>query len=117
MLFKNSSKINKIRGYALILVFIGVLIMYVGLLFRSHFLVMSIFMLLGFIAILLSSGIYMWVGMLSTKTIPVTCPSCQQSTKMLGRVDICTHCNEPLTLDPDLDGKPFDKKYNRKSTN
>jgi len=33
---------------------------------------------------------------------------------MLGRVDMCMHCNEPLTLDPQLEGKEFDETYNRK---
>ena len=32
---------------------------------------------------------------------------------MLGRVDMCGHCREPLTLDPSLEGKEFDVSYNR----
>jgi hypothetical protein len=27
------------------------------------------------------------------------------------------YCNEPLTLDPTLEGKEFDEKYNRKTRN
>ncbi|MBM7647009.1 putative RNA-binding Zn-ribbon protein involved in translation (DUF1610 family) [Scopulibacillus daqui] len=115
MFLKKSSKINKFRTFALLLVFIGIAIMYAGIFFKSHVIIMTIFMLLGFISVILSSGIYLWVGMLSTKTVKVICPNCGKPTKILGRVDMCMSCNEPLTLDPNLEGKPFDIKYNRKS--
>ena len=113
MFFKRSSKVNKFRNFALILVFAGIAIMYVALLFRTHPIIMTFFMCIGFLAVLLSSGVYLWVGLLSTKIIPVICPNCSKPTKVLGRVDLCMHCNEPLTVDPSLEGKEFDKKYNR----
>ncbi len=75
---------------------------------------MTIFMLLGLLCIVASTVVYFWIGMLSTKAVQVVCPSCQRYTKMLGRVDMCMYCNEPLTLDPSLEGKDFDEKYNRK---
>jgi hypothetical protein len=28
---------------------------------------------------------------------------------------MCMYCNEPLTLDPNLEGKDFDEKYNRRT--
>jgi len=31
---------------------------------------------------------------------------------MLGRADICANCNQPLTLDPALEGKEFNEDYN-----
>lgn len=114
MAFKYSSKINKLRTIALSLVFIGIIIMYGGIFFQSSPLLMTIFMVIGFLCIILSTVIYFWVGMISTKTVQVVCPSCQKPTKMLGRVDACMYCNEPLTLDKDLEGKEFDLKYNRK---
>ncbi len=43
---KYSSKINKIRSFALGLIFIGFIIMYIGIFFKNHPLVMTIFMLL-----------------------------------------------------------------------
>jgi len=33
---------------------------------------------------------------------------------MLGRADICANCNQPLTLDPSLEGKAFNQDYNNK---
>jgi Zinc-ribbon containing domain len=111
---KKSSKINNIRTFALSLLFIGFIIMYGGVFFRENQIVMTIFMLLGFLAIIGSTVVYFWIGMLSTKTIQVVCPTCNRTTKMLGRVDICMYCNEPLTLDPSLEGKEFDEKYNSK---
>lgn len=112
---KYSSKINKIRSFALGLIFAGFIVMYGGIFFRSNVVVMTIFMLLGLIFIIASTVVYFWIGMLSTRTVQVTCPSCQKPTKMLGRVDVCMYCKEPLTLDPTLEGKDFDEKYNRKN--
>ena len=112
---KYSSKINKIRTFALSLVFIGFIIMYVGVFFRSSILLMSVFMILGVLSILLSTAVYFWIGMLSTKAVQVVCPNCEKPTKILGRVDMCMHCREPLTLDKNLEGKEFNESYNRKS--
>jgi predicted RNA-binding Zn-ribbon protein involved in translation (DUF1610 family) len=111
--YKN--KINRIRTFALSLIFIGFIIMYIGIFFRNHQVIMLIFMLLGVLAIIASTGVYAWIGMLSTKAIQVECPNCGKHTKMLGRVDMCMYCREPLTLDPTLEGKEFDEEYNRKN--
>lgn len=114
MSIKYSNKINKIRTFALALIFIGIVIMYIGIFFRTSMLVMSIFMILGFLTVLSSAVVYAWIGMLSTRAVQVVCPTCNKVTKMLGRVDACMYCREPLTLDPKLEGKEFDEKYNRK---
>jgi len=111
---KYSSKINKIRTFALSLIFIGFIIMYIGLLFKNSPILMVLFMFLGFLSIIASCIVYFMIGMLSTKAVQVVCPSCNKVTKMLGRVDICMYCREPLTLDRELAGKEFDETYNRK---
>ncbi|MCJ8009165.1 YgzB family protein [Lederbergia wuyishanensis] len=111
---KYSNKINKIRTFALSLVFIGFVIMYLGIFFKTNVVVMTIFMLLGLLAIVASTLVYFWIGMLSTKALQVICPNCGKPTKILGRVDMCMYCREPLTVDPNLEGKEFDEKYNRK---
>ncbi|WP_318616511.1 YgzB family protein [Sporosarcina sp. YIM B06819] len=109
--YKN--KINRIRSFALALIFLGVVIMYIGIFFRSNEIVMLIFMTLGFLSIIASTVVYAWIGTLSTRAVQIQCPSCGRHTKMLGRVDMCGHCREPLTLDPSLEGKEFDVSYNR----
>ncbi|GEL78172.1 YgzB family protein [Tenuibacillus multivorans] len=114
MSLKYSNKINKIRTIALSLIFAGMIIMYIGLLFKNYEWVMVLFMFLGLIAIALSTVIYFWIGMLSTRAIQVVCPECEKPTKVLGRVDACMHCKQPLTLDRNLEGKEFDEKYNSK---
>lgn len=111
---KYKSKINKIRTFALSLVFVSFFVMYIGIIFKSKPIIMTIFMFLGLIIFLTSTIVYFRIGMLSTKAVQVICPNCKKPTKILGRVDICMHCNEPLTLDKDLEGKEFDEKYNRK---
>jgi Zinc-ribbon containing domain len=113
-MIKYTSKINKIRTFALSLVFIGIIIMYAGLFFKTSFVVMSIFMVIGFIATIASAGVYFWIGMISTQAVQVVCPNCGKVTKVLGRVDACMSCNQPLTMDKGLEGKEFDEKYNSK---
>ena len=109
---KHSNKIHRIRTFALVLIFGGIIIMYIGLFFQSTPLVMTLFMLLGFLAIIGSTVIYFWVGMLSSKAVHVICPNCEKGTKVLGKVDACMFCDEPLTLDRSLEGKEFDEAYN-----
>ncbi|MGN7941888.1 YgzB family protein [Virgibacillus sp. 6R] len=112
---KYTSKINKIRTFALSLVFVGFIIMYLGIFFRTNIWIMTIFMLLGMLSIIASTVVYFWIGMLSTRAVQVICPTCEKPTKILGRVDMCMHCKEPLTLDKELEGKEFDENYNRKN--
>ncbi|SFE31506.1 Zinc-ribbon containing domain-containing protein [Lentibacillus persicus] len=109
-----SSKINKIRSFALILIFVGFAVMYGGLLSRNIEWLMLTLFLFGLLFIILSCVVYFWIGMLSTKAVPIICPSCEKPTKMLGRVDACMHCKQPLTLDKDLEGMEFDEKYNKR---
>ncbi|GAB7389339.1 YgzB family protein [Bacillaceae bacterium] len=107
MLF--SSKINKLRNIALSLVFLGVLIMYIGYAgfagyfgssFHHSMTFMAIFLVLGFLMMIASCVMYMWVGMLSTKAVRVVCPTCGKTTKILGALDECMFCKQALTLDP-----------------
>ncbi|RSK26166.1 hypothetical protein EJF36_04335 [Bacillus sp. HMF5848] len=114
MSIKYSSKINKIRSFALALIFVGFIVMYIGIFFRGNLWIMTLTMLLGVLFMIASTVVYFWIGMLSTKTIQVVCPSCGKQTKVLGRVDLCMFCNEALTLDKSLEGKEFDESYNRK---
>ena len=110
-----SSKINKIRSFALILIFGGILLMYVGLLLKKTEWLMLVFFILGVLMILLSLVVYLWIGTLSLRAIPIICPNCEKPTKMLGRVDACMHCKQTLTLDKNLEGEEFDEKYNKRS--
>ena len=113
---KRGNKINRARNIALLLIFGGIGVMYLGLLAKSITWLMIIFMLLGLVMVLASSALYFIVGMASTKAIIVTCPNCEKETKMLGRVDLCMYCDEPLTIDRSLEGKEFDEKYNKRQS-
>src|SRR5699024_12064363 len=109
-----SSKINKIRTFALSLIFIGFIIMYVGLIFKTTEWLMVTFFILGVIAILLSTAIYLWIGLLSTKAVPIICLTCEKPTKMLGRVDDSMHCIQPLTLNESFEVVDFEDKNNKR---
>ena len=88
------------------------IVMYGGILTKNIPWLMVSFFILGVLFVILSTVVYFWIGMLSTKAVPIICPSCEKPTKMLGRVDACMHCKQPLTLDKNLEGKEFDEKYN-----
>ena len=111
---KPGNKIMRIRGWALAMVFIGMAVMYLGIFFRETPWAMLIFLILGTIPILISFVIYFWVGMISARTVTVQCLNCEKYTKILGRVDYCQHCKEPLTLDKELEGEEFSLDYNVK---
>ena len=85
--------------------------MYGGIFFKNSPILVLIFMSLGVLCIIGSTVVYAWIGLLSTRAIQVECPNCHKHTKVLGRVDMCMYCNEPLTLDPTLEGKEFDQSY------
>ena len=79
--YKN--KINRIRSFALSLIFIGVVIMYIGIFFRKNEIVMLIFMFLGVLAIIASTVVYAWIGSLSTRAAQIVCPNCGKRPKCL----------------------------------
>jgi hypothetical protein len=92
-----SGKINKIRTFALLLIFIGFGIMYLGFLWPR---LMMLFFSFGLLAIFASVGIYLWIGILSTHAAKVICPQCQKQTKVLGKKDQCMYCQAILSVDP-----------------
>ena len=112
---KYKNKINKIRSFALALIFIGFVVMYGAIFFRESQFLVLLFTSLGLLCIVGSTIVYGWIGLLSTRAVQVVCPNCNRHTKVLGRVDMCMYCNEPLTLDPSLEGKEFDESYNSKN--
>jgi len=62
--YKN--KINKIRSFALALIFIGFIVMYGGIFFKNNPILVLIFMTLGVLCIIGSTVVYAWIGLLST---------------------------------------------------
>lgn len=92
-----SGKLNKIRTFALLLIFVGIGVMYLGFVFPK---LMLFFFLLGLLFTFASVGIYFWIGMLSTQAVKVKCPSCHKETKLLGKRDECMFCKAILSLDP-----------------
>jgi len=86
--------------------------MYAGIFVRKIPWLLLIFFVLGIVFIALSCIVYLWISLLFTKAAPVACPNCRRPTKILGRVDACMYCKEPLTLGPELEGKAFDEKHN-----
>lgn len=97
----SKNKINRIRTFALVLVFAGMIVMYGSFLVESMWAVVF-FLMLGLLMVLASTIIYFWIGYISTNVVSVICPSCNKPTKILGRIDECMFCNQRLTLDPNL---------------
>lgn len=111
---KATNKIKRIRGYALIMMFAGLIIMYLGVFFYTNPIIFTVFLILGLIPVLLSGAIYFWIGLVSTRALVVQCPNCERHTRFLGSVDYCMYCNEPLTIEKELEGLEFSRDYNVK---
>lgn len=94
-----SGKLNKLRTYAMLLMLVGIGVMYLAIIISNPIL-MSIIMVLGFFMVIISASSYFWIGMLSSRAVPIECPSCHKITKMLGKNDECMFCKQKLTLDP-----------------
>lgn len=113
---RNASRVNRIRNLAITFIISGFIIMYAGIFLRQHIIIMTICIIFGAILIAISTLIYSLIGMLAIKSIPVVCPSCGNKTKMLGKVDLCTHCHEALTLEQGLEGVEYNEEYNYKKS-
>ena len=61
---KYNSKINKIRSFALSLIFIGFVVMYGGIFFRDNPILVILFMGVGLLCVIGSTIIYAWIGYL-----------------------------------------------------
>lgn len=90
-------KLNKVRNWAMLLIFMGVGVMYFGFVWPS---LVFVFFGLGVILMMCSVAIYFWVGVLSLRLIKVKCPKCNNFTKILGKNDHCMRCNAKLSFDP-----------------
>lgn len=95
MLF--SGKLNKLRTIAMLLIFLGIALMYVGLLWRPG---LFVFLTLGVLMFILSTAVYIMAGTLSNSAPKVVCPRCQRITKVVGKTDECLFCGVTLTFDP-----------------
>jgi len=103
--FLKTSKLNEFRLWGLFLMLTGMAIMILG---TSGILMWGIqgrafagiCMTLGMIVLLGSVAIYFWAGILSINAVMLTCPECEQQTKILGKTDRCMFCYTLLTLDP-----------------
>ncbi len=95
MLF--SGKLNKFRTIAMLLIFAGVIVMYIGLLWRPG---LYVFLTLGLLMLLFSMIIYIMAGTLSNSAPKVVCPRCKRVTKVIGMTDECLFCGATLTFDP-----------------
>lgn len=100
------SKINRARTWGLLLVLIGMGIMIVGLVgvvFDWGWfgrILAYISLTLGVLSIMLSMGVYIWAGQLSTNSPVVVCPRCERRTKVVGVTDHCMYCHTTLSFDP-----------------
>ncbi len=92
-----ANKINKLRTFGLLFIFLGFGAMYLGFLWPS---LHSLFFILGLLVILGGVGIYFWTGILSMQAVQIECPKCGRITKILGKMDQCAHCKVYLSLDP-----------------
>ena len=99
-------KLNRLRNIAIGLIFLGFLLMYIGVLVSVQWL-LPVMLVIGTIMILISVFIYLRVGAMSMKIPTVQCPHCEKYTKVMGVEDGCMRCNTPLRLEMDEEGELY----------
>lgn len=104
-MFFHIAKIYAFRLWGLWLMLAGMGIMIIGLLGivmgwgLAGQIMASIFLLLGGVAMVGSLAVYFYAGVLSNQATLIVCPSCQKTTKMLGKTDRCMFCKTVMTFD------------------
>lgn len=124
MLF--SGKLNKFRNLALGLVLLGFIIMYVGYMaftgwfgsfFEQKIMLFGTMLIIGFLFLIGSTFMYMWIGLISTKAVQVQCPKCGKVTKIVGLRDECMYCKQQLSIDPQDAPKNEDNNVHKDEDN
>jgi hypothetical protein len=97
-------KLNRLRNWALGLIFLAFLVMYIGVFVTF---LMPFLFTIGTIMILISVFIYFRVGAMSMKIPTLECPHCHKKTKVMGVEDGCMYCQGPIRVEMDEDGELY----------
>ncbi|HEU4965195.1 MAG TPA: DUF2614 family zinc ribbon-containing protein [Bacilli bacterium] len=95
-------KLNKLRNWALGLIFLAFAVMYAGVFVDW---LMPYTFTLGTLMIVASVAIYFRVGAMSMRIPTVECPNCHRKTKVMDTEDGCMYCRTPLRMELDDAGE------------
>ncbi|TCP53810.1 zinc ribbon protein [Tumebacillus sp. BK434] len=94
-------KLNRLRNWALGLIFLAFIVMYIGVFVPV---LMPYLLIIGIIMILISVFIYFRVGAMSMQIPTLECPHCHKKTKVLGVEDGCMYCQGLIQVEMAEDG-------------
>ena len=101
-------KLNRLRNFALFLMFVAFIIMYVSTLGKlspaTKFLI-PIGLMIGILVALAAMFLYFRIGSISMRVPKVDCPHCGKTVKLLGESDNCPYCKKPLRMVKGENGK------------
>lgn len=94
-------KLNRLRNFALFLMFVAFIIMYVstlGKLSPATKFLLPIGLIIGILVALAAMFLYFRIGSISMRIPKVDCPHCGRTIKLLGESDHCPYCKRPLRM-------------------
>lgn len=97
-------KLNRLRNWALGLIFLAFIVMYLGVFATS---LMPFLFTIGTLMILVSVFIYFRVGAMSMRIPTLECPHCQKKTKVMGIEDGCMYCHGLIRVELDDAGELY----------
>lgn len=100
---------NKGRNLALIFMFGGFFIMYLGMFNRA---LLPYLLTIGGIGVVLGIIMYFRFGPVNPKIKEVECPRCGKFSRLTGAYDACTHCGQTLQRTDSGTYEPYVKTEN-----
>ncbi|WP_026974214.1 DUF2614 family zinc ribbon-containing protein [Alicyclobacillus contaminans] len=85
--------INRWRNWALLLMFGGFFVMYLGVYDKV---LLPVLLVIGSLAWVAGIGIYFRFGPVNTRLNEIECPRCGQRIRLTGATDACAHCGLPM---------------------
>ena len=93
-------KLKKIRNMAFALLFVGISLMFLNILtIKSTVFLKVLLLILSVVFLIFSTIIYTFSGVLSLQAPVITCPNCNNKTKILGKSDRCSFCKVTLSFE------------------
>jgi ribosomal protein L37E len=96
--------VNKWRNLALVFLFGGFFVMYLGV-YNARLL--PYLTVLGGLGVLAGILLYFRFGPVNPSIRTIPCPRCGQDTRPTGKFDACSHCGQPLQRTPSGSYEPY----------
>jgi hypothetical protein len=96
--------VNKWRNWALVFMFGGFFVMYLGLFDKA---ILPVLLILGGLSVVTGILMYFRFGPVNTSIHETECPRCGSKIRLTGETDACSQCRLPLRRTADGQYEPY----------